>query len=294
MSEVTPPATPPAATPTQTGTGQTVQVPFGQAPATPPATPPAFDMKTFVPAEFKDKPYLADVDSVEKLFKKLDGAQTLLGKRPAGIPEANASKEQWDAFWKTAGKPEKAADYEFEPVEGLQYNDEFTGLVKNLMHEAHVPKDMAKALQKGFDNLQLARAQKQAEAEKASDAEFDKLVAPHMGADVDKALKNSQAIIKSVLPADMAAHLDKLTTGQAALLAVVVNKLAEKYIAPDKIPMGDGGDGAQGNNLAEMQTEARAIMARPEYWRPDHPEYATLQQKAKDLYAKIGALQGKK
>lgn len=289
----TPPAgTPPASgTPTPTGTGVTTQVPFGQ---TPPATPPAFDLKTVIPAEFKDKPYLSDVDNAEKLFKKLDGAMTLLGKRPAGIPEANAPKEKWDEFWKAAGRPEKAEDYEFEKVEGLNYSDDFLGAVKGLMLNVGVPKEMAKNLQKGFDALQLEAMKKHKEMEAAEDAKFDTLVKPHMGDDTDKALKASQALIKSVLPADLAPHFDKLTPAQAAIMAVVVNKLAEKFIAPDKLPSGDGGGSAQGENVEALRAEARKLMATTEFNRPDHPENANVRAKVDALYARIGAMQNKK
>lgn len=291
MSEVTPQGgTPPAAGAAPvagTPASMTTTVPYGQ---TPPAAGTPVDIKSLIPAEFKDRPYLADVDNVEKLFKKLDGAQTLLGKRPAGIPDAAAPKEQWEAFWKAAGKPEKAEEYEFEKVEGLTYSDEFTGLVKGLFHGAHVPKDMAKNLQKGFDQIQLQMQKKHKDAEAASDAEFDKLVAPHMGADADKSLKQSQALIKSVLPADLAPHLDKLTAAQAAIMAVVINKFAEKYVTEDRLPMGGDGAGAQGENIESLRSQARALMALPEYNRVDHPENANTQAKVKAIYERINKI----
>lgn len=289
MSETTPPATTAAVPgkPTITGSSASVTVPFG---ATPPAAAPAVDFKTVVPADFAARPYMSDVDSMDKLFKKLDGAMTLIGKRPAGVPEAGAPKEKWDEFYKAIGRPEAPTEYEFEKVEGLDYSDEFTASVKGLMHSAGVPKDMAKNLQKGFDAIQLQVMKKGQEAEMAADKEFDTLIAPHMGTETDKALARSQQLIKSVLPAELAPHLDKLTPGQAALMAVVINKFADKYVAPDKLNLGEGG-GVQGGTAATLQTQARALMAKPEYWRPDHPENQTLQAQVKAIYEKIGKMQ---
>lgn len=282
-----------AGTPQPTGTGATTQVPYGQMP--PAAGQGNVDIKALIPAEFKDKPYLSDVDSVEKLFKKLDGAQTLLGKpRGLQVPEANAPKEKFDEFFKAIGRPDKAEEYEFEKVEGLNYDDKFLASVKSMMHAAGVPKEMAKTLQKNFDAMQLQRIKEHQEFEKAEDAKFDTLVKPHLGEDTDKALKSSQTLIRSVLPADMAPHLDKLTPAQAAILAVVVNKFAEKYISPDKLPTGDGTGSSSSESVEALQTEARTLMAKPEYWRPDHPESQTLQKRVKELYARIGAMQGKK
>ena len=53
-------------------------------------------LETIIPAEFKDQAYLKDLkglpigpDAYTALFKKLDGAEKLIGKKTA-IPEATA------------------------------------------------------------------------------------------------------------------------------------------------------------------------------------------------------------
>jgi hypothetical protein len=58
-------------------------------------TPTNFSLSDIIPDEYKEKGYMSKIKDVEGLFKSFDGLQSLIGKRPAGIPQENATQEEW-------------------------------------------------------------------------------------------------------------------------------------------------------------------------------------------------------
>ena len=72
-----------------------------------------------IPDKYKDAGWAKDIKSSEDLWKMNANAQSLIGKRPAGIPSNDASEEEWEKFYNTLGRPEEPSAYKFSDIEGL-------------------------------------------------------------------------------------------------------------------------------------------------------------------------------
>src|SRR3990167_3219822 len=152
-----------------------------------PPVPPL--MKTLIPAEFHDRGYLKDwlekpssPEMMADVFKKLDGAETLIGKK-LGIPAADAKPEEIEKFY-AALRPEKDLDYELKL--GEKPDEGFVTELRAAFHATGISKAQAKRftekLAPGFEARQVGIA---AEQKKLEDA-FDVLTQATFGKDNEK------------------------------------------------------------------------------------------------------------
>lgn len=257
---------PPAATP-----------PAGEPAA--PATPPAFA----IPDLYKDKPYLKGVDSQDKLFKMLDGAQELIGKKGATRPADGAPQPEWDAYYESLGRPKTAAEYVFEPIEGLSYDDKLTQGVKDLMFKNGLNAAQAKELQKGFDTLLVQVAKDKGIELKQLDQDFDKLGTSAFGAQRDQVLATSKALIDKHTSDPMKPYVAKLPNESLIVLADVLNNINKMYIKQDGAP--GAGPTNTGMTPADRSAKGKELMSSAAYNDPWHKDHAKTVQQVKDLYA---------
>ena len=90
-----------------------------------------------------------------------------------------------------------------------------------------------------------AEAVKQAtahsEKQKASDAEFTKLVEETFGEKSKETLARSRAVLKEVCPPNLAAHIEKLDNPSLAIVNGIIAGLLKRFGAEDKLnPHGEG------------------------------------------------------
>lgn len=235
-----------------------------------------------IPDAFKDKPYLKGVDSAEKLFKMLDGAQELIGKKGPARPADGAPQAEWDAYYEAQGRPKTAAEYVFEPVEGLVYDDKLTQGVKELMHKNGVTAAQAKELQKGFDGLVAQIVKEKGIEIQKQNVDFDKLGTETFGADRDKVLATSKSLIDKFTSPNMKAHVAALPNESLVVLADVLNNVNKIYIKQDGAP--GGGPTANGLTPADVSAKGRELMASEAYNNPWHKDHAMVVKQVRDLY----------
>ena len=253
-----------------------------------PPVPPL--MKTLIPAEFHDRGYLKDwlekpssPEMMADVFKKLDGAETLIGKK-LGIPAADAKPEEIEKFY-AALRPEKDTDYEIKL--GEKPDEEFVKEMRAAFHKAGVSKVQA---QRFIENItptfQARQAGVAAEQKKLNDA-FDALVLATFGKDNEKVLARAQEAIKEYAPENLKQFLDKLDNNALTILTGVINAIMVKYVPEDDLNGTNKGGAGGGGDISVLREEARKIMARPEYKDFQHPEYEALQKRVKEIYAQV-------
>lgn len=253
-----------------------------------PAAPQTKFLDT-VPVEFRDKPYLKDVSDLPSLLKKLDGAQQLIGKRPAGIPDDKASPDDWSKFFKYLGRPDTADEYELKGTEDVKLPPEMDKGIKALFHKTGVTKKQAAAIYAGYTDLLAGDKQSSAKQKADTEAQFDKLTKETFGADQDKALDRARTMINKYAP-QFRGQLEKAPNEVLVALAATIQGIHRDYIKEDGLSTNVSS--GFGDNEASLRSEARVIMASPEFQSKMHPGHAQAAQKLKGIYDRVNKLQG--
>lgn len=250
---------------------------------------PAFE--TLIPAEFKEKPWVKDVKDLPSLFKRTDGLLSEMGKRPAGIPQDNAAPEEWDKFFKAAGRPDKPEEYGFkadtEAAKALGWDDKIAAGAQAVLHSAGLSKKQAQMVREGYEKLLVEYAKEKGLAQQKLDTDFEKLAKTTFGDSTDKVLAESKALIAKFAPPAVQAHVANLSNENLIILAGVLKGVRETYIKEDVLPAG-GGAGASGTKTNdEIRAEAMRLMASDVYKQPTHPDHDKIVRQVNELYASL-------
>jgi len=248
-----------------------------------PAVAPSFS----IPKEYADRPYLKGVDSPEKLFSMLDGAQKVIGERPAGIPKPDAPQAEWDSFYRAMGRPEKAADYQFELDPSLKLDDKFVNSTKEIMHKYGLTPTQAKGIQKDFDAMMVAVAKERGVELAKQNTDFNKLATDTFGADRDKAIATAKGLLDTFTPAALKPELAKLSNENLIVLASVLNGINAKYIKSDGAPLAPPGS-MGGKSGADLRSEGQALMGTKAYTDAFHPDHAKTVARIAEIYKTPG------
>lgn len=232
-----------------------------------------------VPEAYKDRPWVEKVKSSDDLWKTLDNAQSLIGKRPAGIPGPDATPEEMAKFYAAWGRPESPDKYEFKDVEGLPKETDISPWKQKaakFFHDVGLNQKQADQLWQMYLKDQVAMfgemQGKSKEQQAALDAEFDKVSKEHFGDGFDAASKRTQETVARLVPEALRSAYADLADKPKALAAVVslvegMNKemeaLRKEYGAEGKLPGGDGG-GTPGKSLEDMRKELASLRTSPE------------------------------
>ena len=252
-------------------------------------------LETVIPAEFKDQAYLKDLkglplgpEAYTALFKKLDGAEKLIGKKTA-IPEATAPEAEWESFFSRL-RPETAEAYEFKGQDGKEAGDpEFLKAVKGIFHKAGVPKTQAAKIYSEFEALIAGKqAAQQAETERM-DAEFSDMVSKAFTADNEKVLTTARKMIDEFTPENLKGHIQRLPNESLVLMAGILNNISQKFMKEDNMNPDKGG--TAGSDEVSLRNEAKKIMASAEFSDFQNPGHEAAVRRKNEIYEQIGRLQ---
>lgn len=230
--------------------------------------------REFVPPELHDRPYLKDYldkpwDKTvgAEFFKKLDGAESLIGKRPA-IPDPKTAKpEELDKFFEQF-RPEKAEDYEVPGAGDEKVDQGFIKAVRAGLHAGKISKVQATGLLKAIAEYGAEVRKTQAGEQQRKAAEFDALAKSVLGEQNKTIMENTRKLIKELAPAAAQFSLDKLDDNQLVVMASIIQSIHKKYAPEDDSltgkPGSAGSGGGQGG-IEEKRTEMRTIMASKAY-----------------------------
>lgn len=246
-------------------------------------------LRTVVPTEFHDRAYLKELldkphnnETLSEVFKKLDGAQVLIGKK-RGIPGEDATDEERTAFYGDLGLKD-AASYEIQLGEASGKDEKFIEVIRKAMFDGKLSKAQAKGFQ---DSLRPALEERQAaavESGKALEVKFEKLVEEGMGKDNEAAMARAQEAMKAFTPKAYQPYIQNLPNEQLVVLAAVIDAVLQKYVPEDQLKhMSDGGGSGSGSK-EEMLAEARRLMGTKEYRDGMHIKHEETVKKVRDLF----------
>jgi len=221
----------------------------------------AIDIRQFAPKEIAEKDYFKKIDSADSLFKTLDGAQSLLGKKPKfSLPASDATDADWTEFL-SGLKPEKEDAYDFGDDSALpnevKGSPEFKAQMKKIFHSANVNPRQAKEIVRQWNEMQIGEFKKSQAAREEADKAFDAMGKEIWGDKKDDMIARGKSILESLVPKEriglVGKSLEGATNDQLITLALIANTVAEKYMKEDQIPNGRG----SGMSKESIRDEAR-------------------------------------
>lgn len=247
------------------------------------------DVKKFaqiVPEQYRSKDYLKDLlelpldnTAYDQLFKKLDGAERLIGTK-IGLPKEDAPDTDWEQYFSKV-RPQSPDAYEIVTKEGGKVDDETAKTLKTLFHKAGLTNRQAKILQNDFNEMIYAKNKEALEAQKKLDKEFEELTANAFGADGEKVLTRANTMLKELTPDNLKPHLERLSNEALVILSGVLNTIYDKYISEDQMR---GPDTTKSTDTESLREQARKLLASREYQDPFNPKHDETVKKVGELY----------
>lgn len=239
--------------------------------------PQSTDFQSVIPEGYKDREYLKNIDSFDRLFQDFDNAQKLIGKKT--IPSEDDPQEKWDDFYKALGRPDEHTAYEFEKLEGVNYNEDIANKTKEIFHKAGLTPKQAAMIQSEYDKM----VQEFQPSSEEIDRQFDELASKAFGNEKDEALKKSKALIDKYVPEDFREHVGNLSNKDLVILSSVLNGVIKDHVSEDNIP----GSGASSTGGEDLRTKARNLMASEAYRDAFHADHENVKRQVRELYKKI-------
>lgn len=275
---------------------------------TSPETPA--ELPTFsIPEEYREKPFIKNIlgsqDPNGELFKQFENLQTMLGKKPKGVPADDAADEEWQQYYESI-RPKDKAEYDIPLLEAgegasdidkkiiehlnAQRDDKFLEGVRDILHSEGLTKKQATNIAKKYDQalLSLVKAdvQKNIEAQEALNKEFDTYAAEVLGTtDVASAVTKAREALAPLLSEKAKPLLEQLTDNKAAVILLDIgNQVRKTYLKEDSKPIGAN---AATSTVESQREHARKLMNSPEYLDPTHTRHEAVKREINEIYASI-------
>lgn len=253
-------------------------------PAAEPASQPIQNNFT-IPDTYKDRGWVEKIKSPDDLWKTLDNAQSLLGKRPAGIPAADAPQEEWDRFYQVA-RPESPDKYTLSDIEGIPEGFDIAPIKQqaaDLAYKAGLTPKQANDLWNEYMKTELGAAEKNkkeldAQREKG-DAEFESLMTKLHGDKYAEVQQTALDMVNQYIPADLVPATKELADNPRALAALVtamkgahdeIAKLKAEYGAEGSLTRGAQSPTANIEDTRKELAQLRTSAAAKDFLSPDH------------------------
>lgn len=251
-------------------------------------------VKEFVPQDLLDKPYLKDLldkpwdkESAGLLFKKLDGAESLIGKRPA-IPDPKTAKpEDLEKFFEQFAE-EKPEGYEIPLEKDSKVSPDFVKAVQAAFKAGKVSKVQANGFLKVINEFGVEQQKAQKAAQAKADLEFDTLAKTMLGAENKPTMERVKKLIAEHAPSVAKASIAKLDDNNLLIMAAVIDAIHKKYAPEDDLNGGaGGGNGGSGNTVAEKRERAKGLLLEISKLKPMDPSRDKKQEEVNALYKEI-------
>ncbi len=256
-----------------------MEVPFGGTSAS------AEENEFAIPEEYKDKAYLKDVTSMEDVYKKLDGAQSLIGQK-VNFPTDESTEDELTKFYKAAGMPEKAEEYAFDKLEDEDRNVDRDKLLKDIYYKNGASAKAAKGITKDIEVLTKELEKAKIEQD---DKEFDELGKEVFGDKAEKILASGKDLIEKNIPEKFKDAFSKLSNGNLMIMASVLDSVKSKYINEDKISEGDSTPGITKEGLQGKMQKLMNERGKLDAFNPGFDDLNTQISDIAKAIAKMGS-----
>ena len=248
-----------------------------------------------IPEDYADRGWAEKIKSSDDLFKAYDNAQSMIGKRPAGIPSKDASDDEWNQFYKAMGRPDEPK-YDFTEPEGLPEGFDTTPFreqAAEILHKAGLTPKQANAVYNEYLKLEMNSAGQSQEATEAQQAELDKqyveLTKEHFGDDAQKYEGLLKEDFEKHVPQSLKETFAKLTDMPDVLTALMaytkgkqgeIDRVKKEYGQEGGITTGNQ---ANGQSIDDTRRELASLRSSKEARDFTSPKYNETQERIKQL-----------
>jgi hypothetical protein len=189
------------------------------------------------------------------------GLETLLGRDKLPLPKDDKDAEGWDRVYKALGRPDDAAGYGLDKLEGA--DPAFAGEAARWFHEAGLSERQAKALSGRWNEfMDKSIAAQQAEREQQQKAEMADL-RTEWGQNFDTRAEEARRATKALgLTRDQLSALEG-AVGTKAFLQMFSR--IGSHFAEDKFEGGEGGSRGFSMSIEQAQARIKTLMADTEW-----------------------------
>lgn len=252
--------------------------------------------REFVPEDLRDRPYLKDLldkpwdkESAGALFKKLDGAESLIGKRPAIPDPKTATPEDLDKFFAQFAE-DKPEGYEVPLEKDSKVSPDFVKAVQAAFKAGKVNKVQAAGFLKVINEYGVQAQKAQAAVQAKADAEFDVLAKTMLGQENKPTMERVKKLIGEHAPSVAKASIAKLDDNNLLIMAAVIDAIHKKYATEDDLKkLNEGGGGKGGSSVQEKRQKAAALQAEILKMKPMDPAIDAKQAEVNALFKEIAA-----
>lgn len=250
--------------------------------------------RDFVPQELHEKEYIKpwldkpwSKELGAEVFKKLDGAESLIGKRPA-IPDIKTAKpEDLEKFFEQFAE-EKPEGYEIPLEKDSKVSPDFVKAVQSAFKAGKISKVQANGFLKVINEFGVEQQKAQAAVQAKANAEFDTLAKTMLGQENKPTMERVKKLIAEHAPSVAKASIAKLDDNNLLIMAAVIDAIHKKYASEDDLKkLNEGGGGKGGGTNEEKRDKARALIAEIDKMKPMDPQREKKQLEVNALYKEI-------
>lgn len=266
----------------------------------PPQTSNAEQQSFAIPEAYAERGWAKDIRSADDLWKLTDNAQSLIGKRPAGIPTKDAPQEEWDKFYRSMGRPDSADQYEFdasydgmpEGVDMKAYEEK----AKGFFHKLGLSPEKANEAWKEYVAMEMegveAHKASLAEREAEADKKFDEIGGKLYGDKFNAVSQEAKDYIAEILPDELKGSVEKMAGEPEVLLALIsiahesknrIRQVEKEFGKEDTL---SSGSQSAGESMHELQ---QRLIAAKEKWN----KAGVFSPERKSAEDEIGELRGR-
>jgi hypothetical protein len=181
-------------------------------------TPPEWYLDKYAgfdAARYDDVKFWRD-EYAPKVSTSYRSAEKLISSEKVPVPTNWEDEEQVSRYFKAAGWPDKADDYEFtrpDLPKDLPYDEDGEKYLRNVLHGIKIPKTQATKLYDNLAKLQIQRHAAWHEGQQKARGELEAAMAREYGPNVDRVKSEALTVVQQYADAQFKQYLDETGLG---------------------------------------------------------------------------------
>ena len=225
----------------------------------------------------------------EGLGRSYQSLEKLLGYEKVPVPKSEDDAEGWERYFRAAGKPEKADDYEFkverEKLPQNFYDEEAEKSFRQWAHANHLNKRQAANLHDAYVKSHLERHKAWEDTQKQTKAKLQTDLMREHGPAYEGFMKGAKAAISRYADPDFVSYLDETGHGNDPRLIRAFGRIGKEMMGDTRI----AGQPKPTVNVGDLQAAISDYRKanHDALNKKDHPDHERHVAKMAELYRKL-------